>query len=70
MIEPLLKVDDLHIALRTANASYHPVANVRFVLRPGQAVAPLFSPRCGRPLLAPSSRCVLPRPLSRTVAWT
>ncbi len=64
MIEPLLKVDDLHIALRTENATYNAVENVSFDIGRGEAFGLVGESGCGKSITALSVMGLLRRPLS------
>ena len=64
MTAPLLKVDDLHIALRTESATYNAVEKVSFEIGRGEAFGLVGESGCGKSITALSVMGLLRRPLS------
>ncbi len=64
MTAPLLKVDDLHIALQGENASYNAVEKVSFEIGRGEAFGLVGESGCGKSITALSVMGLLRRPLS------
>jgi peptide/nickel transport system ATP-binding protein len=62
--EPLLKVEDLHIALRTESATYNAVEKVSFEIGRGEAFGLVGESGCGKSITALSVMGLLRRPLS------
>jgi len=61
---PLLKVEDLHIALRTESATYNAVEKVSFEIGRGEAFGLVGESGCGKSITALSVMGLLRRPLS------
>jgi len=61
---PLLKVDDLHIALSTESATYNAVEKVSFEIGRGEAFGLVGESGCGKSITALSVMGLLRRPLS------
>ena len=64
MTAPLLKVEDLHIALRTEAATYNAVEKVSFEIGRGEAFGLVGESGCGKSITALSVMGLLRRPLS------
>ena len=64
MTQPLLKVEDLHIALRTESATYNAVEKVSFEIGRGEAFGLVGESGCGKSITALSVMGLLRRPLS------
>ena len=64
MSAPLLKVDDLHIALQGENAVYNAVEKVSFEIGRGEAFGLVGESGCGKSITALSVMGLLRRPLS------
>ena len=64
MTAPLLKVEDLHIALRTESATYNAVEKVSFEIGRGEAFGLVGESGCGKSITALSVMGLLRRPLS------
>jgi peptide/nickel transport system ATP-binding protein len=62
--QPLLKVEDLHIALRTESATYNAVEKVSFEIGRGEAFGLVGESGCGKSITALSVMGLLRRPLS------
>jgi peptide/nickel transport system ATP-binding protein len=64
MTLPLLRVEDLHIALKTETATYNAVENVSFEIGRGEAFGLVGESGCGKSITALSVMGLLRRPLS------
>ena len=64
MSTPLLKVDDLHIALAGDGATYNAVENVSFEIGRGEAFGLVGESGCGKSITALAIMGLLRRPLS------
>ena len=62
--QPLLKVEDLHIALKAESATYNAVEKVSFEIGRGEAFGLVGESGCGKSITALSVMGLLRRPLS------